>query len=55
MTIPSESIFRIAIVALGGAAVGLEREWSGHVMAIFVELWGSTAFRKSISQKSSFG
>src|SRR5215470_4303657 len=30
MTIESNSIFGIAIAALGGAAVGLEREWSGH-------------------------
>lgn len=30
MTIESESIFGIVIAALGGAAVGLEREWSGH-------------------------
>lgn len=30
MTIEAESIVGIAIAALGGAAVGLEREWSGH-------------------------
>jgi len=30
MIIESDSIFGIAIAALGGAAVGLEREWSGH-------------------------
>jgi uncharacterized membrane protein (DUF4010 family) len=30
MTIGSEAIAGIAIAALGGAAVGVEREWSGH-------------------------
>jgi uncharacterized membrane protein YhiD involved in acid resistance len=30
MFIESQSVVGIAIAALGGAAVGLEREWSGH-------------------------
>jgi hypothetical protein len=30
MSIEPQSVLGIAIAALGGAAVGLEREWSGH-------------------------
>ena len=30
MTLEQQSVVGIAIAALGGAAVGLEREWSGH-------------------------
>jgi MgtC family protein len=30
VTLEPQSVIGIAIAALGGAAVGLEREWSGH-------------------------
>jgi hypothetical protein len=30
MTLEHANVIGIAIAALGGAAVGLEREWSGH-------------------------
>lgn len=30
MTIESQKVVGIVIAGLGGAAVGLEREWSGH-------------------------
>jgi hypothetical protein len=30
VTLENQNVIGIAIAALGGAAVGLEREWSGH-------------------------